>query len=72
MYKLHICGEFNHDGLVSSTTIFEGTREECWAEHDRLMLENNYDLYLVQKPDWSNCAAGYPTRWDDPPHINQG
>jgi len=69
-YEVYIINGFYEDGITSTSSIFSGTREACWTEFYRLMqLEDKYfDNYLVKKPagDWSNCAAGYPTRWDDP------
>lgn len=68
-YEVHIINGFYEDGITSTSSIFSGTREACWDEFNRLMqLEDEYNCYLVKKPagDWSNCAAGYPTRWDDP------
>ncbi len=66
MYKLHICDGFGVDGLTSTTVVMEGTREECWKEWAIRMTADKHEIYLVEKPDWSNGRGGYPTRWDDP------
>lgn len=70
MFELHrgYWGSIPGDGfkLISTVKLSEHeTREEAWKAFHSYPQDEQFEL-LVQKPDWSNCSRGYPTRWDEP------
>jgi hypothetical protein len=73
-WELHVgdWGSVPGDGykLISTQTLSQhATREEAWEAFYVAAAQGEFDPVelLVQKPEFSNNARGWPTFWDDPP-----